>query len=128
MPDSPRASRRSAFTLLEVLVAIVILGGGVLAVASGASGVARMVGDAARHALAASVATARLERLTSATCAALSDGSATTRDIEERWTIAPLGAGPAALQIVVHVRYRVRLSRDVAPEREYIVRGATACR
>jgi prepilin-type N-terminal cleavage/methylation domain-containing protein len=118
-----RAVRR-AFTLLEVLIALVILGVGVLGLAGNAALVSRLVGDGTRLSLVAAIATARFEQLRALPCASVTPGNATTHGIEERWTVAPLGAGASALQIELAVTYRLR----AGPARTQRFRGAVPCR
>lgn len=91
---------RSGFTIVEVLVAIIILTTGLLAVAAGSGSVYRMLGSGRRSSAAAAVAQARLEALrrdanrTSPRCTALASGSATaTAGITERWIVT--GSGPS---------------------------------
>lgn len=119
-----RAARR-AFTLLEVLVALVILGVGVVGLAGNAALVSRLVGDGTRLSLVAAIATARVEQLRALPCASVTPGNAITHGIEERWTVAPLsGPGNAsALQIELAVTYRLR----AGPARTQRFRGAAAC-
>jgi prepilin-type N-terminal cleavage/methylation domain-containing protein len=119
-----RADRR-AFTLLEVLVALVILGVGVVGLAGNAALVSRLVGDGTRLTLVAAVATARFEQLRALPCASAAPGNAITHGIEERWTVAPLGgAGPSsALEIQLALTYPVRAG---AP-RTQPFRGAVPC-
>src|SRR5688500_19301925 len=103
-PTSRALVGRPAFTLLEVIVALVVLGVGILGLSANASLVSRLVGDGSRLTLAATVATARLEQLRALPCARVSSGAATTRGIEERWIIAPMGTtGAPALEVQLSV-------------------------
>ena len=117
---------RRAFTLLEVLVALVILGLGVVGLAGNAALVSRLVGDGTRLTLAAAIATARFEQLRALPCAGAAPGSAITHGIEERWTVAPLGTAErtSALEIQLAVTYRLR----AGPARTQRLRGAVPCR
>ena len=118
---------RSGFTLLEVLVALVILGVGILGLSANAALVARLIGDGSRLTLAATVATSRLEQIRALPCASAMSGTATTRGIEERWTVAPIGAAARALEVEIAVTYRVRATRHAAPERVQRFRSAVPC-
>ena len=120
-----RADRR-AFTLLEVLVALVILGVGVVGIAGNAALVSRLVGDGTRLTLVAAIATARFEQLRALPCAGVTPGNTITHGIEERWTVAPLGAAEhtGALEIQLAVTYRLR----AGPSRTQRLRGAVPCR
>ena len=91
---------RSGFTLVEVLVAVTILGVGVVALAGSTATVTRMIGRGKIQTRAAQLATQRLEmlRLTaySATprCTGLASGGPQTTDkITVSWTVAVNGSG-----------------------------------
>lgn len=118
------------FTLLEVLVALVVLSTGILGLAANAALVSRLVGDGSRLTLAATAATARLEQLRAVPCASVTAGTAVTRGIEERWTLTPIGpAGePRALEVQLSVRYRLRAFQGTDPTRTQRFRGAVPCR
>lgn len=81
------ASRRDGFTLIELVVAIMILVVGVLGLAGTAGAVSRMVGGAAQQTIAANVAASRFERLRSLPCSQVVANTATTRSIAEKWTV-----------------------------------------
>ncbi len=119
---------RPAFTLLEVLVALTLLGAGILGLSASATLVSRMVGDGSRLTLAATVATARFEQLRALPCTNATSGSATRRGIEERWSVAPLEpTGGHALDVQLAVTYRVRASHGTGPTRTQWFRGAVPC-
>jgi prepilin-type N-terminal cleavage/methylation domain-containing protein len=119
---------RHAFTLLEVLVALVILGVGILGLSGNAALVSRLVGDGSRLTLAATVATTRLERLRTLPCAGITAGSATTRGIEESWSVAPMSSGLASsLEVQLSVTYPVRISSGAHSSRTQHFRGAVPC-
>lgn len=126
MLPHPRSS--SGFTLLEVLVALTLLGTGILGLSASAALVSRLVGDGSRLTLAATVATARLEQLRALPCASGASGSATTRGIEERWSVAPMGSsGAGALEVQLSVTYRVRVSSGEDHTRTQRFHGAVPC-
>ena len=126
----PRHACDEGFTLLEVLVALVILSTGILGLAANAALVSRLVGDGSRLTIAATVATARLEQLRALPCAGVASGMAVTRGIEERWTAAPIGsaAEPHAVEVRLSVTYRVRGARGGDPARTQRFTGAVPCR
>ena len=101
-----RSSAHAAFTLLEVLIALVILGVGILGLSANAALVSRLIGDGSRLTLAATVATSRLEQLRATPCASATSGSATTRGIEERWSVGAMSV--SALDVEVSVTYPLR--------------------
>jgi prepilin-type N-terminal cleavage/methylation domain-containing protein len=83
---------RAAFTLIEILVACVVLCVGVLALASTSVAVARLSGDASRAGTAAERGQGRLEAMRAARCAT-TGGSLATAGIAEWWSAAPSSAG-----------------------------------
>jgi len=89
-----RLSLRSAFTLVELLVACLVLGTGVLALASTSVAVARLAGDAAREGEAAERGQARMEAMRASACATAS-GSAIAGGISEWWSASPSPVGAA---------------------------------
>jgi len=92
---------RRAFTLLELLAACLVLGTGVLALASTSVAVARLTGDAMRAGLAAERGQARVEAMRAAGCASTS-GAQFVGGVEEWWNSAPASFGSA---ITDSVRY-----------------------
>jgi prepilin-type N-terminal cleavage/methylation domain-containing protein len=124
MPLHPRPH---GFTLLEVLVALMVLATGILGLSANAALVSRLVGDGSRLTVAATVATARFERLRALPCASAASGTAITRGIEERWAVAPIGPAPVrALEVQVTVTYRLRSNQAAGP-RVQRFRGAVPC-
>jgi prepilin-type N-terminal cleavage/methylation domain-containing protein len=123
-----RADRR-AFTLLEVLVALVILGVGVLGLSGHAALVSRLVGDGARLTLAATIATTRLEQLRALACASVSSGTGITYGIEERWSVAPMSASGrvTALEVQLSVTYQLRRRASGHSIRTQQFRGTVPC-
>ena len=99
----------SGFTLVEVLVAVILLSVGILALASGSGAVFRMLGAGKRSTKAAAVASERLERLrrqantTNPRCTALASGTATRPgNVTETWTVTGSGL---TRTVQVWVRY-----------------------
>ena len=87
-------SRSPGFTLLEILAACLVLGTGVLALASTSVAVARLTGDAQRAGLAAERGQARVEAMRAAGCTAIS-GTQLANGVREWWSAAPAAAGLA---------------------------------
>jgi Tfp pilus assembly protein PilV len=83
---------RTAFTLVELLVACFVLGVGVLGLASTSVSVARLTGDSARAGTAIERAQARLESLRSSQCAA-AGGTLSAAGIAEWWSAVPSTGG-----------------------------------
>ena len=119
-----------AFTVLEVLVALVVLSAGILGLAANSALVSRLVGDGTRLTVAATLATARFEQLRALPCASVTAGTAVTRGIEERWAATAIGAPGAAraLEVQLSVTYRLRAFRAGDPERTQRFTGAVPCR
>jgi prepilin-type N-terminal cleavage/methylation domain-containing protein len=89
------------FSLVEVVVAVVILAVGILALSGTAGAIARMTGMA-RHASASAVlAVSRLERLRAASCPpGVATGAATAGRYREEWSATPQGTG-GMLRVIV---------------------------
>lgn len=81
---------RGGFTLVEVMVAMLILTIGLLGLATTSAVVIRQMGDAGRMGVAASVAQSRVEKLRLANCTTTKTDSSTARGVKEKWTITPL--------------------------------------
>jgi prepilin-type N-terminal cleavage/methylation domain-containing protein len=91
---------RSGFTIVEVLVAVMILGVGVVAMAGSSAMVTRMIGRGKVDTRAAQVATQRVEMLrataysTTPRCTALANGGpVTSSGVAVAWTVAVTGGG-----------------------------------
>lgn len=82
---------RRGFSLIEVMIAMVILTVGILGLAASATVVTRMTGRGGRYGGSASVASARFERLRATACASLASGEATTGKYSESWTVTSSG-------------------------------------
>lgn len=80
---------RRGFSIVEVIVAIMMLAIGVLALVSSSTVVIRQLTMSAQRTTASSIAAQRLERLRSVNlCGNLAAGSATTWGMVEQWAIA----------------------------------------
>ena len=104
---------RGGFTIIELVVAIIIMTVGVLALATSSAGVVKQMRAGNQAGLAAVVAQARLEAIRSQGCASLSSGSATTRGMTEKWTISFLSSRARAVTESVTYVPRARVSRTV---------------
>lgn len=93
-----RSARVRGFTLVELMVALMVMTVGILGLASTAGIVTRMMSGAVRQTVAANVVQARMELLRNQPCATVASGSATTRGVSESWTVIP--AGPNLIRIV----------------------------
>ena len=79
------AARRSGLTLIEMMVAVVMLAIGLLGLASTSGYVVRQVGGGAKQTTAAHIIQSRLDRLRSIPCDSIKNATATTRGIQEHW-------------------------------------------
>ena len=91
--DSGTANR-DGFTIVEIIVAIMVLSVGVLGLAATAAVVQKQMGSGERQAAAAAIAQSRFDQLTSINCksANLVGGTATWRKghVTETWTVTDL--------------------------------------
>lgn len=99
------------FTLVEVLIAVVVLGVGVTALVGSSALVTRMVGRGASETRAAEAANRRIEGLrllaysTTPRCTAggfASGGPVTANGITERWGVSVVGRYATVSDTVVH--------------------------
>ena len=78
---------RKGFSLIELMVAIMILTVALLGLAATSAVATQMIGASGRSTLAASVAQSRFELLRRGRCTTLAGGSAYTRGVSESWQI-----------------------------------------
>lgn len=104
----PRA-KRAGFTIIEIMVAVVILSIGILGLAATAAVVTRQMTGAVHQNVAANVAYSRMERLRTGNCVAMLDSSntsgVTTRNVTEKWTVQRLDN---AIGVDLTITYKVR--------------------
>lgn len=91
VPLGWRVRHRSGFTLIETLVALVLLQFGMLALAAGAAVAARDLAAAKRLRLAHGMARNRVEGLASLGCPPVGAGTLTTNGFVEHWRVDPEG-------------------------------------
>lgn len=90
--SATHVASRDGFTIVEVMVAIVILSVGILGLAATAGVVVRQMTGAVHQSVAATVAYSRMERIRSGSCLAMKDSSGpasglVTRNVREFWTV-----------------------------------------
>ena len=81
---------RAGVSLVEVLVACMVLSVAVLGILGTSNGIAQQMGGGMRQTVAMSMAQARIDSLSSISCAGLSgvaSGSSTKRGVQETWTV-----------------------------------------
>ena len=85
---------RAGFTVVEIIVAIMVLSIGVLGLASTAAVVQRQMASGERQSAAAAIAQSRFDKLTSVNCQSLAatTGTATWRHghVKEEWTVSAI--------------------------------------
>jgi type IV pilus assembly protein PilV len=96
---APRDSK--GFTIIEVLVAVLILSIGMLALVSTAATVTRMIGQGQRFSEASTLAAQRFEILRSEDCSTLSSSSATSGAYSLAWTVSDVGTNAKSVSLVV---------------------------
>ena len=111
-PHETSGASRSGFTLVEVMVAIVVLSIGILGLAATAGVVVRQMTGAVHQSVAANVAYSRMERIRTGNCVAMKDSSSPTtgvktRNVTEFWKITGT-AGSHALLVSDSIVYLVR--------------------
>lgn len=94
----------SGATLVEVLVAVVILTVGLLGLVGSMVTVTRMVEDSRRYQRTAALATGRLEMLRSQPCASIADGVETSGAYTVAWTVTRIANGRQAVVAVTSPR------------------------
>lgn len=89
-----RARARRGFSLVEILVAVVILSIGVLGLVAGSTVVVRMMGEGMTTTVASSTIQTRMERIAGQRCDSLKLGvkdSLIRPNVRERWIISDAG-------------------------------------
>ena len=90
MDRSPNL-RGDGFSLVEVIVALVLLTIGVLGLAAASRSVVRMTSEAARIGAATALASARVERLRAGPCPGIAAGTAVAGALTENWSVTAAG-------------------------------------
>ena len=98
------------FSLIEVMVAMLILTVGVMGLAASATSITRMTGEGGRTGGAAAVASSRFELLRATACASLASGTATSGKYSESWTVSSSGQLVTVAETVTYVRGRASRS------------------
>lgn len=120
---APRRRPRKGFTIIEIIIAIVIMVVGVLGLASTAAVVARLIGGGAQLTLAANVAQSRFEILRSTRCADIANGSADSgRGVTEQWRVTQVK--PDLFEVDVAVQY----TTTSGPKTPQAYRSHVSCR
>ena len=121
--------RRSGFTVMELIVAIVILSVGLLGLAATSGVVMRLIGGGGQQTVAANVALARFERLRGLSCGRIAGGSASSRNVQELWTVTPVGpvATPTAMDVLLTINYKTSMRLGGSSSRTQKYRSQIIC-
>jgi prepilin-type N-terminal cleavage/methylation domain-containing protein len=124
-----RRRRRAGFTVMELLVAIVILSIGLLGLAATSGTVMRLIGGGSHQTVAANVALARFEQMRGLSCGRITAGSAQSRNVQETWTVAPVGpvAAPRAMDVRLTITYQTNMRRGGSSSRTQTYRSQIVC-
>lgn len=80
-------SETRGMTMIEVLIAVLVLSAGLLALTTAAAGVSRMIDYGRRSTEAAALATGRIELLRAGGCPAAGTGSTTSGSFSVSWDV-----------------------------------------
>lgn len=114
---------------MELIVAIVILSIGLLGLAATSGIVMRLIGGGTHQTVAANVALSRFEQMRALSCGRIVGGSATTRNVQESWTVTPVGpvAAPTAMDVRLTIRYQTNMRRGAPSSRTQTYRSQITC-
>ena len=104
-----RQPARPGFTVVEVLVALVLVAVGLLAIAGASALAFRAASSVSRERLAVRQADRRLARLTAAGCTSASTGTDSAEGMRERWSMADPVGGVASVETSVEWQAGARL-------------------
>lgn len=124
-----RRARRTGFTVMELIVAIVILSIGLLGLAATSGIVMRLIGGGTHQTVAANVALTRFEQLRSLSCGRMTGGAANNRNVQEAWSVTPIGpvATPRAMDVRLTITYQTSMRRGGSSSRTQSYRSQIAC-
>jgi type IV pilus assembly protein PilV len=94
-----RLRARRGLTLIELIIAIIVMSVGVMALAGTAGYVTTQMGNGNQQAIAATMSSKVADSLSARRCPALVNGSQTSRGVTVTWTVTP--ATPARTVTVV---------------------------
>ncbi len=125
----PKREGRSGFTIMELLVAIVILSIGLLGLAATSGVVMRLIGGGTHQTVAANVALARFEQLRALSCGRITSGSAINRNVRESWSVTPIGpaVSPRAMDVRLTITYQTSMRRGGSSSRTQAYRSQITC-
>ncbi len=83
--------KRRGMTVVELVVAIVLLTMGMLGLAGVSAAILRQMRVSSHQAVATALAASRFEAFEGKPCAQITAGSASTRGVSESWTVSAVG-------------------------------------
>jgi hypothetical protein len=109
--------------MIELVVSLMIVSVGLLALASGAALLSRLMGGGTIQTRVAASATSRMEMLRATPCGSVTSGADTVRKVISRWTTqnVMLGASRRGMSVTLTVQYptqrgtRTQVYRTVLP-------------
>lgn len=96
-----RHGGRTGFTLVELIVAMLMLTIGLLGLASVGAVVLKQMRGGTYQTIAASIAQSRFEQFEGDPCSSIASGTATVRGMTEKWTAAAMGLRAKAIRDTV---------------------------
>jgi type IV pilus modification protein PilV len=112
-----RKVARRGFTLVELIIAIIILVVGVLGLASTAAVVMRQITASSMQTRAAMMAQSRLEQLRSVPCANMANGNAASKGVTETWRVTVNARTATIVNVVTWTERRTPRSVTFTSER-----------
>lgn len=94
---------QAGFTIVEVMVALLVLTIGILGLASTAALTTRMIGQGERYSEVSARANERLEMLRAQPCSLMTAGSQTATPYTLTWTVDSIGGRPPGRRVQVIV-------------------------
>lgn len=88
-------SGERGFTIVEVIIAMIVLTVGLLGLVSTAALTTRMISQGQRYSEAAALANERFEILRATPCASMADGSNTSGQVQVAWTVTAIQSNRA---------------------------------
>jgi prepilin-type N-terminal cleavage/methylation domain-containing protein len=122
-PSDAAPRTRRGVTMIELMVSLVIVSIGLLALASGATLVTRLMGGGATQTRAAAIAYTKLEQLRAIPCGSITNGTETLRGVVTQWTTQSviMAASRRGMSVTLTVQYpapgspRTQTYRTVLP-------------
>ena len=100
--SGPRAPHgRAGFSMVEMIVAVLILSTGLLALAGTTGAVTDLMVEGTRATQAGAVAESRLETIQGTLCANIASGTAVTGAYTEAWTVTTVGTYTRRVKLVI---------------------------